>query len=263
MRYPESCTDYTVESCTVVSHLNGVRRIECDVALRNTICPPAVCGRRPDGLTLQSAASSSNELGGLFAEMSALEAASVYAFRTLHRELRELGAPRRLRRAASRAARDEIAHTRVTRRLARRFATPTTGFAVPPPRRRTLFEIARENAVEGCVRETFGALVATHQASAARDREIQQAMMRIARDETEHAALARRLNQYLLPRLSPAERSALRAARAEAIGTLSRELARCESREAVANAAGEPSPAVLRELFNQARVRLWNECLDR
>ncbi|NIS36796.1 MAG: ferritin-like domain-containing protein, partial [Actinobacteria bacterium] len=34
---------------------------------------------------------------------------------------------------------------------------------------RTAYEIALENAVEGCVRETFGALVGAHQALRASD----------------------------------------------------------------------------------------------
>ena len=51
-------------------------------------------------------------------------------------------------------------------------------------------EIARENAEEGCVRETFGALLAAHQAAYACDPEVREVMTRIAGDELRHAALA-------------------------------------------------------------------------
>ena len=47
-----------------------------------------------------------------------------------------------------------------------------------------------ENAREGCVRETFGALIAMHQAERAGDPIIRRAMRRIAEEETRHAELA-------------------------------------------------------------------------
>ena len=52
---------------------------------------------------------------------------------------------------------------------------------------RELEAIAIENAVEGCVRESFGALLATWQAKTAGDARVRAAMKRIARDETRHA----------------------------------------------------------------------------
>jgi hypothetical protein len=55
------------------------------------------------------------------AEAAWLEAASVDAFRVLRLELRAHSAPRRLLRAASRAARDERRHARAAGALARRF----------------------------------------------------------------------------------------------------------------------------------------------
>ena len=50
--------------------------------------------------------------------------------------------------------------------------------------------IALENATEGCVRETYGALVAHRQANIATDRSIRCMMQTIATDETNHAGLA-------------------------------------------------------------------------
>src|SRR5205823_2406284 len=129
-------------------------------------------------------------LGEHFARVAHLEAASVHAFVRLGRELDAHGAPKRLLDAAARAARDEIRHARVTARIARRFG------ASPPPARvrqlavRSLAAVAIENAVEGCVRETFGALVAKWQADHAGDAEVATAMERIARDESDHAALS-------------------------------------------------------------------------
>src|SRR5262249_35131396 len=144
----------------------------CEVsnpATNEITCHPACTGRRPAGLTVPMRASAANVLGDYFAEMAALEAASVDAFRTLRDELALHRAPRSLRRAAARAARDEVRHARVTASIAKRFGAQPAPVEVIPSAPRPLEAIARENAVEGCVRETFGALIATRQAIAARD----------------------------------------------------------------------------------------------
>jgi hypothetical protein len=158
------------------------------------------------------------------ADAAWLEAASVDAFGVLRRELRAHGAPRRLLRAASRSKRDERRHARATKALAKSF-----GVVVAPVERdaaplRTLAELALENAVEGCVRETWGALIAQRQASHAREPAVRATMRRIARDEARHAELAWVVDAWLRPRLSPAERQRVLAARAAAVDELAREL---------------------------------------
>src|SRR6185295_13862649 len=109
-------------------------------------------GRRPPGLEEPKASAG---LGAYFSAMAQLEAASVDAFRILRRELSGHRLPRKLDRAMRRAARDEVRHARRIRALGRRFG----GAYVPPAieRRpaRSLEAIAIDNAVEGCVRETY------------------------------------------------------------------------------------------------------------
>jgi rubrerythrin len=151
-------------------------------------------GRRPEGYAPTAGARS---IGEYLATAAELEAASVPAFRRLAAELRAHGAPEELVSRAESAARDEIRHARETRRLARRFgAKPSTPRVGKLPIR-ALRDIAMENAREGCVRETFGALVATVQAARAEDAEVRTAMQSIALDETEHAALAWDIAQWL------------------------------------------------------------------
>jgi rubrerythrin len=164
-------------------------------------------------------------VGRALADQARLEAASVHAFRRLGAELASMRAPRSLVRAAERSARDEVRHARVMSRLARRHG------AVPAPvklgRRRSvrsLESFAVENAVEGCVRECFGALVATRQATHAGDPELAREMKRIARDETRHAALAWGIARWVERRLSPAGRASVRRAMGEAFGALRREV---------------------------------------
>ena len=105
-------------------------------------------------------------------------------------ELSEHDAPPSLVAAAERAARDEIRHAAMVSRLAIEHGAQLT----PPPRSvkrlPSLFELARENAVEGCVRETYGALVCMLQAEAAAEPRLRKQMAAIASDEARHAALA-------------------------------------------------------------------------
>jgi hypothetical protein len=182
-------------------------------------CTTCRTGRRPEGLPPLARASRPARsrralLGHHFAEVAYLEAASVDAFRILRDELATHRAPPGLVRAAARAARDEIRHARATGALARRFG----GSPIPAPhtarrRGRSLEAIALENAVEGCVRETYGALVAGWQARTAGDPVIRAAMQRIARDEAEHAALSWRVARWAEPRLGRAARERVAAAR--------------------------------------------------
>ncbi len=83
---------------------------------------------------------------------------------------------------------------------------------------RELVAIAVENAIEGCVRETWGAALAWFQATHAADPIVRSAMARIARDETQHAALGWSLHHWAMTRLPAAQRAevarALEGARA-------------------------------------------------
>jgi hypothetical protein len=150
----------------------------------------------------------------------------VYAFRRFGSELAAMRAPRALVRAAERAARDEVRHARVTARLARRRGAAPGPVVVERNRHaRSIEAFAIENAVEGCVRECFGALVATRQAACARDLQLAQEMARIARDETRHAALAWQVARWLTPRLRADSRRRVRDAMVEAVATLRSEVA--------------------------------------
>lgn len=182
-------------------------------------CHMDCTGRRPAGL-LATEVASGTPLQVYFAEMARLEAASVTAFQHLRRQLVAHGAPRRLARAAERAARDEIQHARMTRALARRYGAVPAEPVVEPRGVGSLQDMAVENAVEGCVREAFGALVACWQARAATDPVIRSAMKRIARDETRHAALAFEVGAWVRGRLDARERQRVDAAKRDALDAL-------------------------------------------
>jgi len=172
-----------------------------------------VCiGRRPAGLARRKARGSTR-VGAYLASVAHLEAASVDAFESLAAELAHHGAPPSLLHRADHARRDEVRHARVMRRLAcrhgGRFRAPVVTKGAP----RSLEAIALDNAVEGCVRETFGALVGMWQARAAEDPAVRRAMRRIALDEARHASLAWAIDEWIRPRLDAAARARVEAAR--------------------------------------------------
>lgn len=120
---------------------------------------------------------------------------------------------------------------------------------------RTLAHVALENVVEGCVRETFGAAVALHQARAAEDADVRRTMRAIASDEARHAALSWEIARWSLPLLTDAERARVDAAFASAIAALEREP--CMLCDEAAREVGLPSRAARRAMFEVVSRSLW------
>ncbi len=177
--------------------------------------PGCFGGRPPEGLSDRWREVSS--VGSYFAEMARLEAASVPAFRRMAHELRKHGAPKSLVHAARRSAVDEIAHARIAARMAKRFGAEPDWSRVEPSGERSLFAFALENEVEGCVRETLGALTGMHQAHFAEDARVRAMMKTIAEDEARHAALSHRVSTWARRQLTPPQRTALDVARQHAL----------------------------------------------
>ena len=191
---------------------------------------PCVGGRRPDG---ELAGTTTEE--GYFGALAALEGASVVAFLDLAEDLALHGAPTALVARAQRAAREEVRHARATARLAfargERPQRVEIASRCPHGKRHvapTLVELATSNAVEGCVRESFGALIASHQAQQAADADVRGVMTFIADDELSHAKLARDIDAWMQTRLSRRTRALVaevhEAARGEIIAAAAYEV---------------------------------------
>jgi hypothetical protein len=228
-----------VSSAGAIERLSRVRLSEAE---RN-----CEVGRRPPGLCL-APAPRARSAGQYLARACTLEAASVEAFLRLAAELKAHGAPHRLIAAARSAARDEVRHARVTARLAQRFGAVPQRPQVEPMPLRELEAIALENAQEGCVRETFGALEARWQAAHAAEPALRRAYTRIAEDELRHAALAWRIARWSEPALSARARRRVQQARRAAIAELRRELA-IEPAPDVQRRCGVPSARAAQVLF--------------
>jgi hypothetical protein len=192
-----------------------------------------IAGRRPRGLT-PARLTRRTPVGDYFAAMAHLESASVRAFRDLGGWLDGFGAPAALGLAARRFADDERRHTRAAARLARRFGGVPPRVRIARVREPTLAELLEDDAVEGCVKETFGALVATWQSAHAADARVRRTMRRIAADETRHAALAWEVLHWGIARLSPPERHRVES-------TLERALVALESGNEGADGPGDPA----------------------
>jgi hypothetical protein len=238
---PDCLTLCTLEAgifeCRYLSQdcLNG--RLTAEAGQTVTVgCATCPGGRRPVGLRRAQPRRAASALGDYLARASHLEAASVHAFERLHDELRAHGAPRELWLAARRSARDEARHARVTARLACRHGGEVPIPRLRPRRTRSLRSMALENATEGCVRETFGALVAMWQAARARDLELRRCMAAIAEDETRHAALAWAVARWAEARLDARARASVARKRVAALTCLERELGRALPPELVRDA---------------------------
>jgi hypothetical protein len=204
-----------------------------------------LCGRAPEGFAPLPHAKS---LGELFCVFAKLESAAVLAFDRMALELAAHEAPLALVRDAERAASDERRHTRMMTTLARRYGCEPDTQVDAPSHVRPLFEIALENAVEGCVRETFGAVLAMYQSANAPDPKVRCAIRAIAEDESAHAELSWRVARCIEARLTAEERLRIESARAEAFDELEREAELPLWRE-----SGLPHPTAARALVRELR----------
>jgi hypothetical protein len=175
-------------------------------------------GRRPLG-HVEAADVAGDAMACSFARSAHLEAASVIAFVQLQRQLSVWGAPSSLIERCEAAARDEVRHAMIMTRFAE-----ARGASVAAVRRslcrEDLLTVALHNAVEGCVSETWAALIAHVQAMQAHDADVRAAYASIADDETRHAQLAWDLHAWFLSRLGAEDREAVVNAQRRAIADL-------------------------------------------
>lgn len=172
-----------------------------------------VGGRHTGTLVHRAHGTGVDAVAAWLAREAAGEAGSVLAFRQLVRELKHHGAPKVLVEDARQAAADEVRHARMVRLLAqRRGGTPDAVEARPTPPR-DLFEVALENAIEGCVHETFAAARAAWQARHAADRDVRAVSALLARDEARHADLAAAVHDWMMVALPPEQAAVVEAER--------------------------------------------------
>ncbi len=225
--------------------------IECEQIIEN--CD----GRSHACIASRGASTLEDPVLAHFARAAHDEAASVHAFVALASELAALGAPCELLARIQAATADEVRHAEAVARL-----VADRGGRCPPPARRPhtarpAREIAIENAVEGCVRETWAALLAAHQARHAGDPRVRAMMQAIAVDEARHAELAWAIDAWLWGLLDPAARAEVEAARQTAVAAVLLGVAARDPAPALLDEAGLPGREQATRLVQGLASTLW------
>lgn len=176
-------------------------------------------GRRPLGHVEHGDADCHDPLGRTLAAMAYLEAASIFAFEQLAAQLRGWDAPVELIARCRAAADDERGHARALTYLAesRGAVVPIAAHVETAP---GLLDVAVHNAVEGCVHETFAALLAAVRARLATSTMLRRVFANIAVDEAGHGQLAWDIHAWLQTRLDANEQATVAAAQSLALTRL-------------------------------------------
>jgi len=172
---------------------------------------------------------------------------SVVAFERLVDVLVANGAPDDLVARARRAAEDEARHATIFTELAHARGAAVAAIELAPCEP-SLFDLALENATEGCVRETMGAAFTMHQAMYAESEDVRAGFAAICDDEAEHAAFSWDLRAWFDARLTGAERARVDAAHHDALEQA--RIASFESPDAAGIALGLPSAKRARRLLD-------------
>ena len=135
-------------------------------------------------------------------------------------------------------------------------AEPTPPVRVSLPARGIL-ELAIENAVEGCVHETWAALSAAHQARRAVDPALRAVFAGIADDEARHAELAWTIDAWIVDQLDATDRATVEAARRTAARQLIARLGAAADDPAILE-LGVPRAGVASQLCAALGEALWS-----
>ncbi len=264
--------DFSTNYCRTKANPNNKIFINCEATFTMLTskytgapgCPtpparPPVAGRIPVGAHIQ--AQTPNEipsvLGAYFSNMAAMETAAITAFRYLVRELEAYQAPDELVQMARLAVDEEIDHAEMAGLLSEAYRTPVPEVKVDDFQLRSLFKIALENAVEGCVNETFAAACGIWQHEHAEHEVFRAVMGRVAEEESGHADLSWKIHRWVMPQLSEAERQHIYQAQQEAVADLENSF-KVENDEALRLAVGLPDVADAARLIRELRIQLWN-----
>jgi len=253
---PEECKSL----CAPITFMYGASAMYCYTTASSegsamVYCASCAVGRKPKDLLGCDEPIGEDPVAMALAEMARIEAASVHAFRRLERSLTELGADRSLRARARRAARDEVAHARSAARLAKKRGARPRPVRLAKGDAPSTFELALENAVEGCVHETLGVAYLEHQRMHASDPELRAHAAAIYEDELDHAALSWDLLPFFDRHLDDRERAELRRATTRALDDVVDEIGRIDP--TVRGALGLPPPQVVASMVGTLRETLF------
>lgn len=245
-----------IDDCTfepAADPMVGGGEVSCSGKIVTT---PFCEGRRPLGFDDVSLALHELGLSEQLDACARLEAYSVRAFDQLASWLEAARAPASLVQRAKAAASDEARHVDLLVALgAKQPEIGPESDVTPTP---SLFELALDNATEGCVAETWAALLAHRRADHAETAPVREAYAVIARDETRHAQLAWDLHRWYVAALFTEEAHAVHRARAASLVALPERATRqmLALEPAARRALGLPSPREAAGLAREYAARL-------
>jgi hypothetical protein len=227
--------------------------VACDLTTRNV--NQCIGGRDHACIGGEHAGRGATPFAAWLGAQAHAEATSVKSFLAVSAELKRFGAPASLVARARDAARDEVLHARILRTLAATEGGASAPVVFLPAPERDLVAFALENAVEGCVQETWAALVAAFQARHADTAVVRAAFARIASDEARHADLAWAIDAWLMPQLAPDAQRAVQQARQDAVERLLSAVG--ETDAGLRASAGLPTATQARALLAGLDEALW------
>lgn len=171
-------------------------------------------GRRPLGHIEHPLADES--LPAYLAHCARLEAASVHAFDQLADRLTAWRAPADLITRCRQAAREESTHAEILTALTPDPVAPPTQHDIPVD----LAAAALDNAIAGCVHESWSALACAVTARHAATPELRAAYSTLAADEASHAQLAWDLHTWFMGQVTTFQRATIEAAQRSALADL-------------------------------------------
>ncbi len=142
-------------------------------------------------------------LSELWTRDALMEHASIAAFAKLSLELMAFGAPSALIEEAHLSALDEAQHARACFFMANQYSSQAISPSGLPlgsslALASNMAELAANTVLEGCIGETYAALIASEQSAAAEDSHLKSLLSRIADDEARHAAYAWQVLRWAL-----------------------------------------------------------------
>lgn len=254
--FNQTCSTFDFVLKVTVPH-DGSAPVTDELERKKTGC---AIGRLPDNCMVRQEGSARwDTVSAFLTECAALEAASVPAFMLLAEDLRALNAPSDLIEAALRSAADETRHAMMVSGLVQSDGgTRSLCVEVPARVAKSLFDMALENAVEGCVRETYGALVGAYQAVTAKDTHIQATISQLVQDEIAHASLSHAISQWAYPQLLEEQRAQIAASQRLVIASLRKAAYETHATDLYSE-AGYPETAVALRMLDVLESSLWND----
>jgi rubrerythrin len=220
-------------------------------------CGVCGVGRFTDGMGLSDdPREDPATFAGWLLRAARVESIAAVAFDRLADELAAWGAPESLVRGARESAEDERGHASIMARFAAAEGLEAPAVAPPAHAPRSLESIALENAAEGCVRETLGAVVMAWQAEHAADPALRAALSRVAEEESRHAAWSWELDAWARSALPPSAARRMDEARAAAIAELTRDMA-LEPAPELAERGGMPRASAVRAMLAELHATVW------